>query len=158
MQRLAASVGSAIAIAAFLALASPILAQDSAVDRADAYVKKNHAEIDAYLAKHPVRSSPLFDAAGRLTAALGKLDALIADACEDDPNFPYWGDVAQGLRENTVLALGKSYEGAMRRHIEETPAANTSRDPSLCADEMLSREKVAQELPNAFAALRRQGY
>ncbi len=158
MHRLLASVSLAIAVAACFDLATRSAAQDSPIDQADALVKKDEAEIDQYLTEHPVRAGPLFEAAAALVALLGKFDAMIVDACEYDPQFPDWIDGTKGLHENTVAALGKSYEDAMRKHMQETPAANTFRDRSLCADEKRSREKAARELRNTFAGLRRDGY
>ena len=146
------------AIVALFVLTAPSRAQEPAPDSGNAFDKQTHAKIDLYLAKHPVRPSPLFEATTRLMALLGRLDAMIVDACEFDPDFPNWQDAAKGLRENTVLAFTRSYGDEMRKEMDETPASGTVRDRLLCADEKRHREKTVRELQRDFAALRRQGY
>jgi hypothetical protein len=158
LRRFLAFAAFMIAVATSFGFATQSPAQDSVEDQVNAYHRKNEAEIDLYLAKHPVRSSPLFEAAARLIAVVGRFDAMIIDACEYDPAFPDWRDAARGLRENTVVALGKSYVDEMRKEIDETPASHTFRDRSLCADEKRHRESLFRQLKSTLTALRREGY
>jgi hypothetical protein len=139
-------------------LTSSSIAQDSMGDQVGSLIKKNEEEIGQYLAKHPVRPSPLFESASDLITALGKIDAMILDTCKYDPDFPDWREAAKGLHENTVLTLGEKYRDAKLTYREETPASETVRRWSLCEDEKRHHRTISRELPNIFATLRRQGY
>jgi len=139
-------------------LTSSSIAQGSLEDQINSSVKKNEEEIGQYLAKHPVRPSPLFESASDLITALGKIDAMILDTCKYDPDFPDWREAAKGLHENTVLTLGEKYRDAKLTYREETPASETIRRWSLCADEKRHHGTISRELQIIFATLRRQGY
>jgi hypothetical protein len=158
MRRILTPASLAIVITLSFVSARSSDAQSSVDDKLNSFRKETEAEIDQYLVSRPVRPSALFEAAGALMSTLGKIDVMIIDTCEYDPDFPDWSDEAHGLRENTILALGKSYLNVKRKYREETPPSQTVKDQSLCADVVWRHWTISRQLKGAFAALRKQGY
>jgi hypothetical protein len=148
----------AIALAAIVGPIKSAAAQDSLEDRLDASIRETDRKVDEYLVKHPVRQSLLFESAAGLLATLAKFDVMIIETCESAPDSPEWQDGAHKLRENTILALAKSYGEGRKKHIQESPLAQETKDAALCLDYEGDRIGLLSRLPSVFAALRRQGY
>ena len=156
MRRFLASATLMVGSAALFCNGTPSSAQVSADDPLAALSSKYNSDRDSYLAKHPVRLSPLFKAAAELIDLLGRFDVIIIDKCEFDPGFPDWAE-GTGLRMNTVLELDKSYKGAMQSEMDK-PQDSLGPDRSLCADAKRHRRETVGAFQRAAAILRQQGY
>jgi hypothetical protein len=158
MRRSIARACLAIALAAFVGSNKPAAAQDSSEDRVHALIRDNDRKVDEFLAKHPVRQSPLFESATDLLATLAKFDFMILGACESAPDSPDWRQVAYGLHGNTIIALGRSYREGRKKYVQEAPLAQEMQGAARCTDYEADRIGLLRRLPSVFAALRKQGY
>src|SRR5271170_5518222 len=93
--------------AAVLILISPALPEDAQTS-ADDFGKKVDAKVAAYLQKHPVRRSLLYNSVSSLLGTLGEVHGMAMHECDDEPALPDLQQQVPGLRENTVVALGAS--------------------------------------------------
>ena len=101
------TLASAALIAAMLIPIGPALPEDvqTSVDESG---KKVEAKVAAYLQKHPVRPSLLYDSVSSLSGTLGETYGMAMHECEDEPVLPDLQEELPGLHENTVVALGAS--------------------------------------------------
>jgi hypothetical protein len=156
MRRVLRPSALAIVFVALIGAAAPSMAQDSLQEQADLIVKKNEISIDKYMAKHPVPQSASFLAAAAVMTVLGKFDAMIGYACENDPDLPDWYDSTGGMPDNVIIALSRSYRAAMKKYRDETPFEIGAQDASLCIDEMRHRDELFRNLKSVFANLRKR--
>jgi hypothetical protein len=149
--------GPAALIAAMLSLISPALAE-SAQTSVDESGKSGHAKVAAYLQKHPVRSSLLYDSVSSLSGLLGEVYGMALHECGDEPALPDWQEQIPGLRENTAVALGSSLLAGFNKYLAATPVGQPIVGGSHCAELMEHYATLERAIKAAGPALRKQGY
>jgi hypothetical protein len=151
------TLGSAAVIAALVGMSRPALPEDPQT-WADNYVKKVDAQVAAYLQKHPVRSSSLYDSVSTMLGTLGEVRGMAVDECEYAPAFPDWEEQIPGLHENTVVALNASLSAGLKKYSADTPPGQPIVGGSRCAELMGRYAAVERQIKAAGPALRKQGY
>jgi hypothetical protein len=151
------TLGSAAVIAAMLSLISPALSEDAQTS-VDDFGKKVDAKVAAYLQKHPVRSSLLYDSVSGLVGTLGETYGMATHECEDEPDLPDWQELVPRLRENTLVALGASLTAGLKKYQAATPAGQPIVGGSHCAELMGHYAALERAIKAAGPALRKQGY
>ena len=149
--------GSAVLIAAMLSPISPALPEDAQAS-VDEFGKKVDAKVAAYLQKHPVRSSLLYDSVSGLAGTLGETYGMATHECDDEPALPDWQEQLPGLRENTFVALGASLTAGLKKYQAATPVGQPIVGGSHCAELMGHYAALERAIKAAGPALHKQGY
>jgi hypothetical protein len=151
------TLASAALIASMLSPIGPALPEDAQTS-IDESRKMIDAKVAAYLQKHPVRSSLLYESVSSLSGTLGETYGMAIHECEDEPVLPDWQEQLPGLHENTVVALGASLSAGFKRYLAATPAGQPIVGGSLCAQLMGHYAALERAIKAAGPALRKQGY
>jgi hypothetical protein len=151
------ALASAALIAAMLSPISPALPEDAQTE-ADNFVKKVDAEVAAYLQKHPVRSSLLYDSVSTMLGNLGEVHGMALHECDYEPVFRDWEEQVPGLRENTVVALNASFSAGLKKYYAATPAGQPIVGGSHCAELLGHYAAIEHDIKAAGPALRKHGY
>jgi hypothetical protein len=151
------TLASAALIAAMLSSISPALPEDAQTS-VDESRKKVDAKVAAYLQKHPVRPSLLYDSVSSLSGLMGEVFGMAVHECGDEPVLPDFQEQLPGLRENTVVALGASLSAGYKKYLAATPAGQPIVGGSQCAELMGHYATLERAIKAAGPALRKQGY
>jgi hypothetical protein len=151
------TLGSAVLIAAMLNLIGQALPEDAQISAED-FGKKVDARVAAYLQKHPVRRSLLYDSVSTMLGTLGEIRGMALDECESEPAFADWEEQVPGLHENTVVALNASLSAGLKKYTEATPPGQSIVGGSRCAELMGRYAAVERQIKAAGPALHKQGY
>jgi len=160
--RIDPAVAFAIVIAAMLGssgCAAPQVSEKSQeiTGSIDAETKAVDAEVTAYLQKHPVRPSLLFEAVSTTVGTLGETQVMAMHECEYETEFRDWEELIPKMRENTTVALLQSFSKGKLKD-SGTTLAGQPVSRSFCAELKRRYAAIELDLAGLGQALRKQGY